>query len=329
MQTITRPSPRCARSVAAWRREGLRIGFVPTMGNLHAGPFLAGRAGAPARATSVVASIFVNPDPVRARTRTTRAIRARPSSDIAGLARRRLRCAVAADGRGDVSVRHHGLRADARAGHHRHPVTARTGPAISTAWRTVVARLFNMVQPDVAVFGRKDYQQLQVIRYMTREMSFPGARSSPAPTLREADGLAMSSRNQYLQGDERQTAAVASTGPCSFMRDQAALGPAARAASRPRPSNAWQGAGFDGRLRGNPPQPTCQRPQASERARPGGADRRAPGPHAADRQPRVRRRLSRRARTHTLQGNPCGLTHDWQALSTAGRTAGRHPAARS
>jgi pantoate--beta-alanine ligase len=69
----------------------------------------------------------------------------------------------------------------------------------------VVARLFNMVQPQVAVFGRKDYQQLQVIRYMTTEMSFP-VDILPAPTLREDDGLAMSSRNHYLRGAERDTA---------------------------------------------------------------------------------------------------------------------------
>ncbi len=70
-----------------------------------------------------------------------------------------------------------------------------------------------MVQPDVAVFGRKDYQQLQVIRYMATRNEFSG-RDRAAPTLREPDGLAMSSRNQYLQGDERKTAA-ASTGPCA------------------------------------------------------------------------------------------------------------------
>ena len=86
----------------------------------------------------------------------------------------------------------------------------------------VVARLFNMVQADVAVFGRKDYQQLQVIRYMATEMSFP-TRVIAAPTLREADGLAMSSRNQYLEGEQRQTATFIYQ-TLNFMKDQAALG---------------------------------------------------------------------------------------------------------
>src|SRR5690606_28945322 len=87
---------------------------------------------------------------------------------------------------------------------------------------TVVARLFNMVQPDLAVFGRKDYQQLQVIRYMARELSFP-VDIVPAPTLREADGLAMSSRNQYLDAEQRRTA-VRIHETLRLMRDAARQG---------------------------------------------------------------------------------------------------------
>jgi pantoate--beta-alanine ligase len=68
-----------------------------------------------------------------------------------------------------------------------------------------------MVQPQLAVFGRKDYQQLQVIRYMATEMSFP-VEILPAPTLREPDGLAMSSRNAYLSADERHRALALSRG---------------------------------------------------------------------------------------------------------------------
>jgi pantoate--beta-alanine ligase len=72
---------------------------------------------------------------------------------------------------------------------------------------TVVARLLNQVQPDLVVFGRKDYQQLAVIRYLVADLAFP-VDILAAPTLREADGLAMSSRNQYLSADERAVAPV-------------------------------------------------------------------------------------------------------------------------
>ena len=72
---------------------------------------------------------------------------------------------------------------------------------------TVVAKLFNIVQPELAVFGAKDYQQAAIIRRMTRDLNFP-VRVVVAPTVREADGLAMSSRNRYLEGDLRAQAVV-------------------------------------------------------------------------------------------------------------------------
>jgi pantoate--beta-alanine ligase len=205
--------------VRQWRREGASVGFVPTMGNLHAGHHalvdLARR-----HADRVVASIFVNPTQFGPNEDYARYPRT-PDSDIHGLAERgcdalflppveqmypygTMAC---------VQMHVPGIT-DILDGLHR--------PGHFNGVAQVVARLFNMVQPDLAVFGRKDYQQLQVIRYMTKEMSFP-VEIIPAPTLREADGLAMSSRNQYLQGDERQTATrIHQT--LLFMRDAARQG---------------------------------------------------------------------------------------------------------
>ncbi|WP_295359870.1 pantoate--beta-alanine ligase [Arenimonas sp.] len=202
-----------------WRRDGASIGFVPTMGNLHAGHYalveLARR-----HADKVVASIFVNPTQFGPNEDYARYPRT-PESDINGLAENHCDALFLPPVEqmypygtiGCVQMHVPGIT-DILCGAHR--------PGHFNGVAQVVARLFNMVQPDLAVFGRKDYQQLQVIRYMAREMSFP-VEIIPAPTLREADGLAMSSRNQYLQGDERQTATrVYQT--LVFMRDAARQG---------------------------------------------------------------------------------------------------------
>ena len=198
------PAPVAAlrAQVGDWRRQGRRIGFVPTMGNLHAGHFALVDL-ARQHADVVVASIFVNPTQFGPNEDYARYPRT-PDSDIEGLRAQGCDLLLLPSVEemypfgivGCVHMHVPGIT-DILCGAHR--------PGHFNGVAQVVARLFNIVQPDVAVFGRKDYQQLQVIRYMATEMSFPVA-IVPAPTLREPDGLAMSSRNQYLQGDERQTA---------------------------------------------------------------------------------------------------------------------------
>ena len=188
--------------VGQWRRDGLRVGFVPTMGNLHAGHYALVEL-ARAHADRVVASVFVNPTQFGPNEDYSHYPRT-PDADAEGLAARGCELLFLPSVEemypfgtmGCVQMHVPGIT-DILDGYHR--------PGHFNGVAQVVARLFNMVQPQVAVFGRKDYQQLQVIRYMTTEMSFP-IGIVPAPTLREADGLAMSSRNQYLQGGERETA---------------------------------------------------------------------------------------------------------------------------
>jgi pantoate--beta-alanine ligase len=205
--------------VGQWRRAGQRIGFVPTMGNLHAGHHALVDL-ARLQCDRVVASIFVNPTQFGPNEDYARYPRT-PQSDIDGLAGHGCDAVFLPSVEqmypfgtmGCVQMHVPGIT-DILDGAHR--------PGHFNGVAQVVARLFNMVQPDVAVFGRKDYQQLQVIRYMTTEMNFP-VEIVPAPTLREPDGLAMSSRNQYLQGAERQTA-TAIHRVLRRMREKAAQG---------------------------------------------------------------------------------------------------------
>ncbi len=190
--------------VRGWRHAGQRIAFVPTMGNLHEGHYslitLARR-----HADRVVASVFVNPTQFGPNEDFDRYPRT-PEADAEGLqqagcdllwlptVKAMYPLGVAAAVRVSVPGVTETLDGAHRPGHF-------DGVA------TVVARLFNQVQPDVAIFGRKDYQQLAVIRHMARDLAFP-LEIVGAETRREADGLAMSSRNQYLSADERAIAPV-------------------------------------------------------------------------------------------------------------------------
>ena len=188
--------------VARWRREGLRVGLVPTMGNLHAGHHSLVRL-ARAHADRVVASVFVNPTQFGPDEDYAQYPRT-PEADVAGL--EAAGCDLAWMPSVElmyplglaraVRVQVPGIT-DVLDGAHR--------PGHFDGVCTVVARLFNQVQPDVAAFGRKDYQQLAVIRHMVRDMAFP-VELLPADIVREADGLARSSRNQYLGAEQRAAA---------------------------------------------------------------------------------------------------------------------------
>lgn len=187
------------REVAQWRQAGQRIAFVPTMGNLHAGHLdLVERARQ--EADRVVASVFVNP------------LQFGPNEDFdrypRTLAEDRLKLEAAGCDllfAPDVDE----MYPQGRTGIARVSVPG-LGEVLEGEFRpgffdgvaTVVSILFNQVQPDVAVFGRKDYQQFLVVSRMVRELHLP-IRMIGQPTRREPDGLAMSSRNQYLSPDER------------------------------------------------------------------------------------------------------------------------------
>jgi pantoate--beta-alanine ligase len=202
IETITELDALRAR-VNGWKREGLRVGFVPTMGNLHAGHYSLVML-ARQYADRVVSSVFVNPTQFGPNEDFTRYPRT-PEADTTGL-----------EGAGcDVlwlptveSMYPFGVELAARInvpgvssvleGAHR--------PGHFDGVCTVVTRLFNQVQPDVAAFGKKDFQQLAVIRQMVTDLAFP-IEILGGSIVRESDGLAMSSRNQYLSAEERPAAA--------------------------------------------------------------------------------------------------------------------------
>jgi pantoate--beta-alanine ligase len=191
------------KQIGEWKRAGLRIGFVPTMGNLHAGHHSLVQL-AHAHADRVVASIFVNPTQFGPSEDFARYPRT-PEADAAGLAEAgcdllwlpSVETMYPYGAEAAVQVRVPGVT-EVLEGAHR--------PGHFDGVATVVARLFNQVQPDLAVFGRKDYQQLTVIGYLVRDLAFP-LELVAGETLREPDGLAMSSRNQYLSAEERRLAA--------------------------------------------------------------------------------------------------------------------------
>jgi pantoate--beta-alanine ligase len=188
---------------AALRSNGRRLGLVPTMGALHDGHLSLLAAARAEGADAVAASIFVNPLQFNANDDLARY----PRDEDGDLAKLRaagcdlvwLPPVEAMYPPGSASVIEvagpsKGFEGDARPGHFR-------GVA------TVCAKLFLQTSADIAAFGEKDWQQLQVVTRMARDLDIP-IHIQPVPTMREADGLAMSSRNRFLTAEERATAPI-------------------------------------------------------------------------------------------------------------------------
>ncbi len=199
MQKVTTVS-QLREQIKQWRKQGLRVAFVPTMGNLHAGHI---KLVEKARelADKVVVSIFVNPtqfgegEDFESYPRTELADQDKliqAQADLLFLPTvfevypNKATTSISV---GKLSTLHCGAH---RMGHF-------DGVA------TVVTKLFNMVQPDIAIFGEKDFQQLAVIRKMVQDLNI-AVEIIGVQTERESDGLAMSSRNGYLTEEERSTA---------------------------------------------------------------------------------------------------------------------------
>ncbi|MEM9966196.1 MAG: pantoate--beta-alanine ligase [Asticcacaulis sp.] len=187
--------------ITLWRSEGQRIGFVPTMGALHAG-HLALVKHAKSLSDKVVVSIFVNPlqfaphedfDRYPRREDADSALLAEAGADLVWLPTSELMYPKGFATKIELTGPAEGLETDFR-------------PQFFGGVATVVTKLFNQVTPDIAVFGEKDYQQLKVVQAFTRDLDMP-LEVIGLPTIRESDGLALSSRNAYLSAEERDTAA--------------------------------------------------------------------------------------------------------------------------
>jgi pantoate--beta-alanine ligase len=197
------------RLALKWRRTGVRVGFVPTMGYLHAGHAslvqrareLAGPKGI------VVVSIYVNPTQFG------------PAEDLSRYPRdfRRDR-KLCRDAGADViffptDAQMYPGKAERRYSTYiveevlSQTMEGKSRPTHFRGVTTVVAKLFNIVLPDIAVFGVKDFQQAAVIRRMVQDLNLP-LKIVVAPTVREPDGLALSSRNKYLDAKQREQATV-------------------------------------------------------------------------------------------------------------------------
>lgn len=201
MESVARPDE-LRRRVQQWRRNGQRIAFVPTMGNLHAGH---GNLAKQARALAdrVVVSVFVNP------------LQFGPNEDFASYPRTPAEDRALLESLNvdllflpeveDMYPRGQGVTALVQVPDLDSILCGAFRPGHFTGVATIVTKLLNLVQPDVALFGEKDFQQLMIIRRAATDLCMP-VEIVGVPTTRETDGLAMSSRNRYLTPQQRAIA---------------------------------------------------------------------------------------------------------------------------
>jgi pantoate--beta-alanine ligase len=190
------------RAVAGARRRELTVGLVPTMGALHAGHVSLIRA-ARRRCGFVVVSVFVNPTQFG------------PNEDLSRYPRPFEQDVAACAGEGadlvfapaPTEVYPPGFRTSVEVHEFQDVLCGASRPGHFRGVATVVLKLFNMVRPDVAFFGLKDAQQVRLLERMVADLNVP-VEIVRCPTVREADGLALSSRNQYLDAGQRRAAVV-------------------------------------------------------------------------------------------------------------------------
>ena len=221
---IVRSAAAMQRRARQWQRRGLRVGFVPTMGYLHDGHLSLVREARRrvGKSGQVVVSIYVNPTQFgpkedlsrypRDLARDLKLCRSAGVDVVFTPTDAEMYPQAAGSSRGDDRTT---PRAVPTTGFSTYIVEERLSQCMEGAARpahfrgvtTVVAKLFNLVFPSVTVFGAKDWQQAAIVKRMTRDLNFP-VKIIVAPTVRAPDGLALSSRNQYLDAAQRSQAVI-------------------------------------------------------------------------------------------------------------------------
>lgn len=200
MTEVIRSAAALRDRVAAWKRSGMLVGVVPTMGALHDGHLSLARA-ARAQSDRVIVTIFVNP----LQFNTPEDLKKYPrdeAHDLALLESERVDVLFAP---GPDEVYPEGFATKVSVAGVSDPMEGAFRPGHFDGVATVVTKLFGMTQAGRAFFGEKDWQQVQVVRRLVRDLNIP-TRIIPCPTIRETDGLAMSSRNVRLTMKERAVA---------------------------------------------------------------------------------------------------------------------------